>query len=301
VRQREPQLGSVLDRHDTLAGVDVGRQRAQRRRLPGARAAADQQRAARGHRPAEEVEQRRRQCPVRYEIGRREAARAEAADREQRPVERERREHDVRARAVGQTGIAQRLGLVRAPSERREDALDRMAQLRLAFEAHVGLRKPPVALHPDRGGPADHQLVDAAIAQQRLEWPEADRTLGDARRQRLPRPRVEHPRLALDERPDARGRIVAVARLAGAVDQPVAQRARQVVECVRARVHDVYRRAAHVLRPLLTFTTEAELRFAAPADRRALPRRSRDPARKARAGATAARRRHGDRDRPWPQ
>ena len=225
VRQREPQLGGVLDRHDALARVDERRQRAERRRLARPGAAADQQRAARRDGAAEEVEQRRRQRPVRDQVGRREPARPEAADRQQRAVERERRQHHVHARAVGQPRVAQRLGLVGAPPERREDPLDHVAQLGLAAEAHVGLRQPAAALDPDRRRPADEQLVDRRIAQQRLERPEPDRPLGHPRGERRARRGVEHAGLALDERADPRGRIVAAGGVARAVDEPVAQRA----------------------------------------------------------------------------
>ena len=150
VRQRQPQLGGVLDRHDALGGIDERGERAERRRLARAGAAADQQRAARGDGAAEELEQRRRQRPVRHEVVRREAARAEAADRQQRPVERERRQHHVHARAVGQARVAERLGLVRAPPERRQDPLDRVPQLGLAREADVGLRRAGRRARPRR-------------------------------------------------------------------------------------------------------------------------------------------------------
>ena len=68
------------------------------------------------------------------------------------------------------------------------------AQLGLAREPHVGLREPAAALDPHRRGPADEDLVDAGVAQQRLERPEADRALGDPRRERRAGARVEHAR-----------------------------------------------------------------------------------------------------------
>ena len=200
-----------------------------------------EQRAAGGDGAAEEVEQRRRQRPVGDEVGGREPARAEAADGEQRPVERERRQHDVDARAVGQAGVAQRLGLVGPPPERREDPLDHVAQLGLAGEPHAGLREPPAALDPHGLGPADEQLVDAGVAQQRLERPESDGPLGDPRGERGARARVEHAGLALDERADPRTGVVAALGVAGRLDEAVAQRAGERVERAGRRigwVHD---------------------------------------------------------------
>ena len=233
----QPQLGGVLDRHDALGGIDERGERAERRRLPRPGAAADQQRAARRDRAAEELEQRPRERPVGEQVRRREPARAEAPDRQQRTVERERRQHDVHARAIGQPGVAQRLGLVGAAPERRQDPLDRVAQLGLAAEPHVGLREAPAALDPHRLGPADEQLVDRRVAQQRLQRPEPDRPLGHPRGERLARRGVEHARLALDERADPRGGVVAGARLAGAVDQPVAQRPGEAVEGIGRGLH----------------------------------------------------------------
>ena len=174
---------------------------------------------------------------MRDEVAGREPARAEAADRQQRAVERERREDDVHARAVRQPRVAERLGLVRAAAERREDPLDHVAQLGLAAEADARRLEPAAALDPHRPGAADHQLVDGGIVQERLERAEPDGALGDPRGERGAGRRIEHRRLALDERGDPRRRIVAVAGLAGALDEPLAQRAGQRVEWVGGRLH----------------------------------------------------------------
>ena len=134
-------------------------------------------------------------------------AAAEAADRQDRAVERQRRDHDVHARAVGQPRVAQRLGLVDAPAERREDALDRVAQVALVGEAHAGALEPPAALDPHRRRAADHDLVDRGVAQQRLERPEPERALGDPSGELGARVGVEHRRLAIHERADALAQV----------------------------------------------------------------------------------------------
>ena len=92
----------------------------------------------------------RRQRPVGDQVVGREAAAAEAADRQRRPVERERRDHDVHARAVRQPRVGQRLGLVDPAAERREDPLDRLAQVALARERDLRALEPPAALDPHR-------------------------------------------------------------------------------------------------------------------------------------------------------
>ena len=149
---------------------------------------------------------------------------------EHRPVERQRREHDVHARAVGQAGVAERLGLVRAPAERREDALDHVAQVALGGEADAGLREPAAPFHPHGRGAAHEDLVHGGIAQQRLERAEPDGALGHPGGERGPRAGVEHRGLALDERADAVAGVVAARGLARPVDEPAAQRVGQLVE-----------------------------------------------------------------------
>ena len=138
-------------------------------------------------RSREELGERRGQRPVGHELLGREAAAAEAADGQHRAVERERRDHHVDARAVGQAGVDERLGLVDAPAERREDALDRVPELAVAGEADVGGLEPPVPLDPGGRGAGDEDLVDLGIGEQRLERAEPERALrdpGDERRAR---------------------------------------------------------------------------------------------------------------------
>ncbi len=103
------------------------------------------------------------------------------------------------ADAARRTRVAQRLGLVRAPAQRREDPLDRVAQLRLGREAGVGAFQAPGALDPHRRGPVDHDLLDLGVAQQRLQRPQPERALGHPRDQRLAVGRVEQRRLALHQ------------------------------------------------------------------------------------------------------
>ena len=123
-------------------------ERVEQRRLARARAAADEQVAAPPDRAPEQLGERRRQRAVGDELVGREAAAAEAPDRQHRPVERERRDHHVDARAVGQAGIDERLGLVDAAAERGEDALDRVPELAVAAEADLGRLEPAARARP---------------------------------------------------------------------------------------------------------------------------------------------------------
>ena len=147
--------------------------------------------------------------------------------------------HDVHARAIGQAGVDERLRLVDAAAERREDALDRVPELCLGCEAGRGRLEPAAALDPGRGRPADEDLVDFGVGEQRLERPEPERPLRDPLGERLASGRVEHPRLAVDQRPDARARVLLPAGLGRLREHALAQRPREPVEgsLVGGRVH----------------------------------------------------------------
>ena len=129
VRLAQAQLGGVLDvtirspagtNDDSALSVVV---------LPEPVPPLTRMLSAGAHRARQQVAQRRLPGPGGDQVVGAQPARAEAADRQHRPVERQRRDHDVDARAVGQPRVAQRLGLVDAAPERREDPLDRVAQL----------------------------------------------------------------------------------------------------------------------------------------------------------------------------
>ena len=137
---------------------------------------------------------------------------------------------DVHARAVGQAGVAQRLGLVDAAAERGEDALDRVAQLAVRREPDLGGLEPPAALDPRRRGAADEDLVDLGVGQQRLERAEAERALGDPGDERVARALVEHRRLAVDEASGSAPGVVGRAGLRRLREHALAQRAGEAVE-----------------------------------------------------------------------
>ena len=89
----------------------------------------------------------------------------------------------------------------------------------------------PAALDPDRRRPADHDLVDRGVAQQRLQRAEAERALGDPLGELGARVGVEHRRLAVHERADPLGRGRPPAP-AGVGEQAVAQVGGELVEIV---------------------------------------------------------------------
>ena len=133
----------------------------------------------------------------------------EPADRERGPVDRERRDHHVDARAVGEPGVGHRAELVDPPAERRQDALDRVAQG--APRSRTGprsARSGPRARRRPSSGPLTITSSTAGIGKQLLERPEADRVaqdqLADLARAGPPRAPPRGRRPARPPRPRAR-------------------------------------------------------------------------------------------------
>jgi hypothetical protein len=145
---------------------------------------------------------------------------------------------------VREPGVAERLRLVDPPAERRQDALDRVAQVALVREVHRRTLEPAAALHPHRSGAAHHHLLDGGVAEQRLQRAEAERALRDPAGQLVARARVEHRRLAVDELADAAGQVLRRG-VVGAGEQPVAQVGGELVEVV----HTLGRRSTEKFAP----------------------------------------------------
>jgi hypothetical protein len=57
--------------------------------------------------------------------------------------------------------------------------------VRLVREAHRRVVEAPLALDPDIEGPIDHDLRDAVVGKEPLEWPVPENVVGDLRRQSL--------------------------------------------------------------------------------------------------------------------
>ena len=89
--------------------------------------------------------------PLRHQLPQREPLAPEAPDRQARPRQRQRRDHHVHARAVGQPRVAQRRRLVHPPPQRRQDRARSRASARpRPAKLHAGPLDPPAPLHVDR-------------------------------------------------------------------------------------------------------------------------------------------------------
>ena len=146
----ELELGGVLDGDDALVVGDERRQHVERRGLAGAGAAGDEDVEPAADAGVEEVGAAARLSvpkPIRSStvvgVG------GELADRQQRAVERQRRDDRVDAAAVGEPGVDHRARLVDATADAGDDLVDRAAQVGLVVEAAVDLVELAAALDVD--------------------------------------------------------------------------------------------------------------------------------------------------------
>ena len=119
MRLLQLQLGGVLDGDQALVFRNEGRQRVEHRRLAGAGAARDDRRLARMHGGGEHLGHVLRDRAELDQLVQAELVLGEFADRDQRPVDADRPDRRVEARAVEHARVDHRLGFVDAAADRR--------------------------------------------------------------------------------------------------------------------------------------------------------------------------------------
>jgi hypothetical protein len=124
----------------------------------------------------------------------------EAADREGRAGEGERRDDDVDALAGGEAGVDHRIRLVHAAVDRRDYALDGLHQLLVRGEPERELFHPAGPLHEDRVRSVDHDLGDRRVGEERFA--EAERLVDDPSDQLGALGRRQDRALAADDVPE---------------------------------------------------------------------------------------------------
>src|SRR5215204_1432925 len=85
---------------------------------------------------------------------------AEPPDGHRRPVERERRDDGVDAAAVAEASVDHRAGLVDAPADAPDDAVDDLPQVRIVAEADVDRLEAAAALDVDAVEAVDQDVAD---------------------------------------------------------------------------------------------------------------------------------------------
>ncbi len=134
------QLGRVLDGDDPLIGRDVGGEDVEQGGLAGAGAAGDHDVQAgldTGGERTRQIVGVRVLNSSRSSIA--QALGAKAPDRQDRAVDRQRRDDGVDPRAVRQAGVDHRRGFVDAPPDPGDDAVDDVHQVGVVDKAGLGL------------------------------------------------------------------------------------------------------------------------------------------------------------------
>jgi hypothetical protein len=168
VRLPELQLGRLLNGDDPFVAVDLACEGVAQRRLPGAGATGHQNVGTRSH----EAREQRGAEVVKAERLQANAACDEPPDRDARTVGRERRQHRVKPRAVGETGVDDGRCPVESKPQRTDDALDETRD-RWGVERARHTRELSVALDVHMIGTVDHDFGDRRIVQPRFEWAES--------------------------------------------------------------------------------------------------------------------------------
>ena len=192
--------------------VDEGGQGVQQRRLARTRAATDQDAAAGAdHRLRSRPKVARSSVPSPTRSSGPGGTR-ESADRNRRTVDCQWRDHHVDPRAVGQPRVGHRTEFIDSPAQRREDALDRIAELLFVFESQtVDPFHPARPLDVDPIAAVDHHLFDRLVLDQDLEWAETRGLARCARPAARGRPRDSTGAASSTAAPDRGIDILAVA------------------------------------------------------------------------------------------
>ena len=133
----ELQLGRVLDADDALVVRDEVAEHVEQRGLARAGAAGDHDVQARDDAGAQELGDLGGDRAEADQVVDAQLLFGELSNGDRRPDERDGRDDDVHARAIGQAGIDDRAGLVDVAAERRDDAVDDAAHVLVVVELDV--------------------------------------------------------------------------------------------------------------------------------------------------------------------
>ena len=154
---------------------DEARQRVEQRRFAGAGAAGDDDVQPGLDRPFQQHHHLGREGLEVEQVFELQRIGAEAANRNARPVQGQRRNDGVDARAVRQAGVDHRADFVDAPADLRHDAVDDLHQVVVVAERDAGLFHLAAALDVDVLRAVDQDVADRRVLQQQLERAEAER------------------------------------------------------------------------------------------------------------------------------
>ncbi len=200
MRLLQLQFGRVFDGDDAFLGRNERRERVQQRGFSGAGSARDDDVHLGLHGGFEQLHHARRHGQPVHQIRRHQLVGAETADRQHRPVHRERRNDGVDARAVAQARVHHGRGFVHAPADLRNDFVDDPQQVLAIAEIYGGQLQQALALDVNLPVGVDQNVGDGGILQQRLERAQAEHLVQHFIADLLFLERAEQRRLGIDER-----------------------------------------------------------------------------------------------------
>ena len=177
----QPQLRSILDRDDPVMVRDGCRQRIEERRLPGARAARDEDVELGEDAALEELDGLGAERPQSDKVAHLHSLLAELADRYERPRQRERWDNGVHAAPVRETRVDHRRRLVDSPPDLCDHLVDDPAEVRVVAEPHRRLEQTALTLDPDIERAVDHDLRHALVREEPLERSMSEDVVRDRR------------------------------------------------------------------------------------------------------------------------
>ena len=179
MRLLQAQLGGVFDGDDALVFRDVGGDGVEQGGFAGTRAAADQDVEARLDAAFQQFQHALGQGELGHQILAFERVAAETPDREQRAVHRDRRNHGVDARAIGQPGVHHGRRFVYAASHAGNDLFDDAQQVGVVLELHRCAVQFATPLHVDAVRRGHQNVADGGVLEQRFQRTEAEDLIED--------------------------------------------------------------------------------------------------------------------------
>ena len=158
------------------------------------------------------------------------------ADREQRPVQRARRNDRVDARAVGKARVHPGLRFVDPAPDGGDDAVDDSQQMALALEAHRRRLEDAVPLHEHLPVRVDQDVGDRRILEQRLQRAQAQDLVEQLLDQETELLGVERRALGREQLIDDRGDLAPQVRLGDLLDGSQVQLLEQALVQARLEV-----------------------------------------------------------------
>ena len=174
MRLLQLQFGGILNRDDALPGRDETGERVEQRGLARAGAAGDDDVEPRLDRGLQQRHHPAGQRPLLHQVFRHQLIRAEAADRKQRTIHRQRRDDGVDPRAVAQARIHHGIRFVHPPPHLADDPVDDAQQVGVIVKLHIGQLEPAASLHVDLAVAVHQDVADGWVLEQWLERSQAE-------------------------------------------------------------------------------------------------------------------------------